>query len=136
MNNNLLPFLGNAGGPLPNWAEVEGCNESECVVVNNQPLTLSAELPVIVGASSLTTRVTASWSIINTELELPADVINGCNAFPNGCPLVTGNTETLSSTFVVTAAFSNITPTIEFIMTNEAGERVVCVRTDIRVVDA
>ena len=125
---------GNAGGPLPNWAAVEGCNESECVVVNGSEITLSAELPVVTGANAITTRVSASWSIINTELELPAHVVDGCNSFPNGCPLVTGNTETLTNSFVVTAAFSNITPTIEFIMTNEAGERVICVRTDIRLI--
>ena len=104
------------------------------MVVNGAEITLSAELPVIVGASSITTRVDASWSIINTELELPPHVVDGCNAFANGCPITVGSTETISNSFVVTAAFSNITPTIEFIMTNEAGERVICVRTDIRLI--
>lgn len=134
INNSPFSFLGNAGGPTPNWAEVEGCNESECVVVNGATITLSAELPVSVPANALTTRVNAQWAIFNEDLQLPAEVVNGCNSFPGGCPLTVDSTEVISNSFMVAARFSNITPNIEFIMTNEAGERVICVRTSIRVI--
>lgn len=127
-------FKGNGGGPLPTWAEVEGCNESECVIVNGAEITLSAELPVTTPANQLTTRVAASWLIINQDLALPDHVINGCNSFPRGCPLEVGSTEVLRNSFIVAATVSNISPSIEFSMTNEAGQTVICVRTSVRLI--
>lgn len=119
---------------MPNWAEVEGCNEAECTVVNGAIITLSAELPVSVPANSLTTRVAASWLIINQDLALPDDVKNGCNSFADGCPLTVGRTELIANSFAVQATVSNIRPNIEFIMTNENDERVICVRTAINLI--
>lgn len=121
---------------MPNWAEVEGCDEKRCTAVNGDPITLSGELPVTVGGSSLTTRLTARVGFLNLEMTLPKDVINGCNAFPNGCPLTLGQTEHIKSTFVVAAPFANISPTIELSLTNQRGERVMCVRTKINLVSS
>lgn len=124
----------NGGGPLPTWAAVEGCSMDGCTVVNGAEITLSAELPVTVGANSLITTVDARWAIIEDQLELPDHVLDGCNAFESGCPLTVGNTEFITNSFVVAARISNITPTIEFAMTNENGEKVICVQTQINLI--
>lgn len=126
----------NDGGPVPQWAEVEGCDMNGCDVVNGQYVHLSAKLDVTVPARDILTRITARWAIINTELDLPDHVADGCNAFSGGCPLVVGSEETIKTSFQVVVPVSNITPTIEFIKTNEAGERVMCVRTVLRVISA
>lgn len=91
---------------------------------------------VSVPAEALTTRVAAQWAIINSDLALEPEVINGCNSFVGGCPLVPGTERELSNSFEVKATISNISPNIEFSMTNEAGERVVCVRTAVRLISA
>lgn len=127
-------FLGRGGGPVPIWADVEGCDESSCVVTNGSEIMLSAELPVSVGANALTTRLTANVGILNLKMTLPDSVINGCNAFEKGCPIKVGSAEVISTAFVVSAAISNINPVIEFSLTNELGETAMCVRTRIRLI--
>lgn len=113
---------------------MEGCDESSCTVINGHEITLSAEIDVNVKATQLATRLLASVGILNFELTLPSNVVDGCNAFARGCPLTYGSVERINTTFVVAAALSNIKPTIEFSLSNEVGERVMCVRTRITLV--
>lgn len=127
-------ILGNGGGPVPNWAAVEGCDYESCTVINGGQIVLSAELPVSVAAKSLTTRLAAKVGILNLRLTLPEHVIDGCNAFDASCPLAVGKTEVIRTAFVVSAPLSNINPTIEFSLTNEIGATVMCVRTGIKLI--
>ena len=119
---------------MPNWVSIDGCNQSGCTVRIGAEVRLSAELPVTVPAKTITTRGTASWKIFNQELDLPSHVRDGCNSFSGGCPLKVGTTQTMNTSFVATSPIRNITPTIEIIMTNESGARVMCLRANVRLV--
>lgn len=121
---------------MPEWASINGCTTTSCVIVNGATITFGAGLVVSVPAQTLTTRVAAQWAIINSDLVLQPEVVNGCNSFVGGCPLEVGTERELSNSFQVQASISNISPNIEFSMTNEAGERIVCVRTAVRLISA
>lgn len=119
---------------MPEWAAVEGCNMEACNIPNGTPINISAGFAPQVRADALTTRVRAMWSVLDLDMVLPDEVINGCNAFPNGCPVEVGNTYTLAESFTVSVPFDNINPTIQYSKTNENGEPILCVRTQISLV--
>lgn len=105
-----------------------------CNIPNGSPIRISAGFAPQVRADELTTRVRALWSVLDLDMILPDEVLNGCNAFPNGCPVEVGEFYELREEFTVSVPFDNINPTIQYSKTNEQGVPILCVRTSITLV--
>ena len=124
-------LLGKAGGPLPNWIEIPDCDEAGCTVYNGVPVDMTGEIMSLYSAEALTTKLKAFLSIIELPLELPEDIVDGCNAIDGGCPVAAGETRGITANFVVDSTFDNINPDIELSITNETDDLVMCVRTSV-----
>lgn len=122
-------------GPLPKSIEIEGCDESGCTIYNRVPVQMTGVLVSEMDAQELTTTLTAWLSIISLDLELPEDIVDGCNAVEGGCPVSTGEERNISAAFEVDSTFSNISPAIELTLTNEAGDIFMCVRTTVTLMN-
>lgn len=120
-----------AGGPLPTSISVKGCDESKCVLYNGLPVQMTGLITTHHDSNELTTSLEAFLGIVTLPMELPEDVVDGCNALEGGCPVSAGETRGLAAEFVVDSPFSGIPVDIELSITNEKEELVMCVRTTI-----
>lgn len=119
------------GGPMPNYIEVDNCDEKECVVYNLVPVNMNGEITTKHSAQDLTVSLKAFLSIIELPMELPEDMVDGCQAIERNCPVAVNETRGIATTFIVDSPFADITPDIELSIHNELNELVMCVRTTV-----
>lgn len=68
---------------------------------------------------------------VTLPLELPPEIVDGCNALGGGCPVAEDETRSLTAEFVVDSPLNNIKPFIQLKIVNEEKTVVMCVRTQV-----
>lgn len=114
---------------MPDWIAIEGCNETECILWANEPITVSGQVTTWTNSSSLTVAMHAFLGPLSLKLSLPEEVADGCQVAE--CPLTAGTTIDILATVNIEApsADVNLDLPIEMSVTNENNDLVFCVRT-------
>lgn len=129
----------NGGGHMPTWVAIQGCNTAECRIVKGEPVVVAGEVTTVNDSETLSVSMVAMVLGLELELDLPADVRDGCNVVPNGCPIHAGSTLEINASAVIGLPEINLpqaTIPIEMRVVNNNGERVLCVQTDVILVEA
>lgn len=122
----------NEGGPQPDWLAIEGCDEdSLCLIYNRVPVKMTGQITTQYAAEELTSSLVAFINIVTLPLELPPEIVDGCNALGGGCPVAEDETRSLTAEFVVDSPLNNIKPFIQLKIVNEEKTVVMCVRTQV-----
>jgi hypothetical protein len=85
-------------------------------------------------SAQLTNSVTAWVGGTDVGYQLPADDVDACASASISCPLAGGETIVYDVNLVIDAPVVGVLATIEYAMTNENGNVLVCFRTDINVI--
>lgn len=96
-------------------------------------MVMKGEMTVAYESNTLTTSLFAYLSIIELPLELPPEIVDGCQAVTGGCPVKEGELRGINAQFTVNTTLSGIEPDIELSIVNENNVRVMCVRTRVQL---
>lgn len=96
-------------------------------------MVMQGEMVVAYDSKTLTTSLYAYLSIIELPLELPEEIVDGCQAVTGGCPVFAGELRSINAQFTVNTTLSGIDPDIELSIVNEDNVRVMCVRTAVQL---
>uniref|UniRef100_A0A182PSP0 MD-2-related lipid-recognition domain-containing protein n=1 Tax=Anopheles epiroticus TaxID=199890 RepID=A0A182PSP0_9DIPT len=112
--------------PTPQEVTVPGCNSLPCSVPNQSDFNFSVRFAPTFPTSTLTVDVRASLLGLFLPYEVPDHLRNGCNNINASCPLVAGQSVTLTGTAPVEAPLTGVTVTMEFEITGDGGQVAVC----------
>lgn len=118
---------------MPIWVRIAGCDLDSCTIYNGVDVKVDAFLIARHSASELKTTLNAFLLGIQMPLELPPEIVDGCQAIGGICPIFVDQELEVAVSVLINTTLSNIKPDIELAMLNEVGETVMCARTTVNL---
>ncbi|XP_063695699.1 NPC intracellular cholesterol transporter 2-like [Culicoides brevitarsis] len=123
---------GNGGGELPEYVNIQGCDEAPCHFYEGEMLNADAGLTVPHGTKSMKVKLDAYKLGIRIPFDLPEEILDACQFIEGAtCPLKGGESIKYNlSTELEGIPHDNVKVQIEFALTDDTGKNMNCVRFD------